>query len=100
MQASGKTKNSSADGASNWTIEQTGSERILCYWYEAGGNRLKREVAVICDWNSKADQEYDELILLMKLNDPDLTEELINLYREASEHIQTIKLARQVITGK
>jgi hypothetical protein len=54
--------------AREWTVEQDQDERILCVWYELNGVRLKREVAVLCNWNSKEDQERDEAFLLQSVS--------------------------------
>jgi hypothetical protein len=57
------------DKTVSWTIEQTGDERILCRWHiPEGGNLMKREVAVLCDWNGAEDRVEDEDTLLLKLN--------------------------------
>ena len=56
------------DGVEQWTVEQTGDERILCRWYTPeGGNLMKREVAVMCGWNGKDDQRRDETDVLAAL---------------------------------
>jgi hypothetical protein len=60
--------------AREWLIEQNGAERILCYWYTPeGGNRMKREVAVMCDWNGKEDQQKDEKLVLDALHDAEFS---------------------------
>jgi hypothetical protein len=52
-----------------WSLEIGDQERILCYWYrpKGGGEMMKREVAIFCDWNGKKDMNEDEVRVMNAL---------------------------------
>jgi hypothetical protein len=53
-----------------WTSETSESGEDLLVWnyLNSEGNRMKREVAVLCDWNGKDDTAKDRAFLLEHLN--------------------------------